>query len=162
VYHFHIAITNIKTYIFFGVQKYNFQKLKIAEIKLMDKMEKYRILSPHLEQGVSLATLAKEHNISARTLRRWAKQYKKNSIEGLERKTRVDKGKRRSITPELLEYVKAWALSKPRLSIATIHRKTVALAKSQSKPAPSYSTIYQIITNLDPALITLAHQGSVA
>lgn len=128
----------------------------------MDALDKYRIIFPHLEQNVSLSSIAKQHGVSVRTLRRWINQYEQDNLNGLERKARNDKGQRRNIDSELEEYVKALALSKPKLSITTIYRKLLLFAKKQQSEVPSYSTVYDIVRSLNPSLITLVHEGSVA
>ena len=51
---------------------------------------------------------------------------------------------------------------KPPLNYATIHRRAEKLAKKQGWPYPSYSTVRNIVRNLSPALVTLAHEGSTA
>ncbi len=47
-------------------------------------------------------------------------------------------------------------------SIVWIHRKVLEIAKEQQWPQPSYSRVYQIVRRLDPALVTLAHDGGKA
>ena len=78
------------------------------------------------------------------------------------RKQRSDKNKRRSIDKSLIDYVEALALHKPKLSITTIHRKTSQLAKKQNNSSPTYSVVYDIVSKINPALLTLAQEGSVA
>ena len=53
-------------------------------------------------------------------------------------------------------------LKKPRASAAAIHRRIGSMAKTQGWPVPSYSTVYAILAELDPAMVTLAHEGAVA
>jgi putative transposase len=62
----------------------------------------------------------------------------------------------------------SWPLSEevslqiPPRSAAAIHRQVTAIAKEQGWKPPSYARVRQIIKNLDPALVTLAHQGAAA
>jgi putative transposase len=56
--------------------------------------------------------------------------------------------------------VEALALHTPAPSIATIHRKVVAIATTQGLRIPSYDVVHEIVRQLDPALVTLAHEGS--
>jgi putative transposase len=58
--------------------------------------------------------------------------------------------------------VEALALQKPVPSIATIHRKVAAIATAQGLHVPSYDVVHDIVRQLDPALVTLAHEGSKA
>lgn len=128
----------------------------------MEAYHKFKIIEPYLENGVSIEDISTTSGTPVRTLRRWVKQYRENGIVGLERKKRSDKNKRRSIDTELEDITKAFALSKPKLSITTIQRKVKELAKQKGKPIPKYNVIYDIVTNMNPSLLTLAHEGSVA
>ena len=58
--------------------------------------------------------------------------------------------------------VEGLALQTPPRSVAAIHRQIVEIAKAQSWKPQSYERVRLIIKSLDPALDTLAHQGSVA
>jgi hypothetical protein len=44
--------------------------------------------------------------------------------------------------------------------MAAIHRQVSAIAKEQGWVPPSYDRVRQILKNLDPALVTMAHQGA--
>lgn len=126
----------------------------------MDALQKYKIIRPHLEEAVSIRNLSTQFGISIRTLNRWIKQYREKGFIGLERKTRFDKETRRRITEELEEIIKALALQKPKLSIATIQRKIEQIAISQKKERPTYNIVYDIVNKINPSLMTLAHEGS--
>lgn len=128
----------------------------------MTAVEKFEIIKVYLEGGITLKDISHSSGQAIRTLRRWIEQYRANGLQGLERKIRLDKNKKRSIDPELEELTKALALSKPRLSITTIHRKVKKLAQNREKSVPKYHVIYDIVNNLKPSLLTLAHEGSVA
>ena len=56
--------------------------------------------------------------------------------------------------------IEGLALRKPRLSVATIHRQTVEAAAKIGEPSPSYDVVYAVIGELEPALLTMAHDGS--
>lgn len=58
--------------------------------------------------------------------------------------------------------IEGLALQKPKLSIAVVYRKVVALATAQEWKAPSYDQVYRIIKQLDRGLLTLAHGGEKA
>jgi transposase InsO family protein len=53
-------------------------------------------------------------------------------------------------------------LKKPRSSAAAIHRRISKIAQAQSWRVPSYSTVYAILANLDPTIVTLSHEGAAA
>lgn len=123
-------------------------------------LQRYEIIRPHLEDGVPLMQLANLHGCSERTLRRWVTQFRQDGLAGLERKVRSDRGQRRKIAAELVDMIRACILQKPPLPIAVIHRRMVAYAQAQQLPLPSYAVVHDIVRTIDPALVTLAQQGS--
>lgn len=125
-------------------------------------LRRFEIIRPFLEEGQALASIATLHGLSERTLRRWVAQYRENSLDGLERRVRSDKGCRRKIATELEALVRACALSKPPLPITALHRKVIVAARERQLPLPSYGVVYDIVRHLDPALVTLAQQSSKA
>ena len=58
-----------------------------------------------------------------------------------------------------MELIEGLFLKKPLPSAAAVHRRVLALCKEREWPSPSYSSVYAIISRLDPALTTLAHEG---
>ena len=77
------------------------------------------------------------------------------------RKGRDDKDRPRR-APSLREVIEGLALQKPRPSAATVHRKAVEVAEELGERPPSYSLVYGLIRKLDPALLTMAHEGTKA
>jgi putative transposase len=67
---------------------------------------------------------------------------------------------RRALPSQLTQAVEALALQKPAPSVATIHRKVAAIATAQGLRVPSYDVVHDIVRQIDPALVTLAHEGS--
>jgi len=124
--------------------------------------QRYQVLRPFLEEGVSLEQIAQQHAQTLRTMRRWVARYRAEGLAGLVRKGRADQGERRKLAPEMQKLVEGLALQKPPLSAALIHRKVRDLALSKGEPAPSYSLVYAVIRALPRALTTLAHEGSKA
>ena len=125
-------------------------------------LKKFRIIRPFLEDEVPLARIAAEQEISERTLRRWVALYREKSLKGLERRERTDKGRRRKISAQHEALVAGCALQKPLLPIATIYRTIRDVAGHDKAIAPTYSVVYDIVRNLDPALLALAHEGGKA
>jgi putative transposase len=121
-------------------------------------MERYRLLRPHLEEGVPLARLAREQGIVLRTAQRWLRRYRAQGLVGLARQPRPDRGTR-AFPPDLVRLIEGLALQVPPQSVAAIHRRAVAVATEQGWPAPSYGTVYAIVCGLHPGLVTLAHDG---
>src|SRR6266496_4002721 len=59
-------------------------------------------------------------------------------------------------------WIEGLALQTPPRSMAAIHRQVTTIAKEQGWKPPSYDRVRHIIKGLDPALVTLAHQGAAA
>ena len=74
-------------------------------------------------------------------------------------KTRSDAEVVRPSSP-LQDLIEGLALQKPKPSAATIHRKVSAAAKKLDLKAPSYNFVYKLVRQIDPALLTLAHEGA--
>jgi putative transposase len=124
-------------------------------------LERFRILRPFFEDHVPLTQLAKQHGIPLRTAQRWLTRYRQDGLAGLCRKEYAGKGKRR-LSPKLHQVIEGFALQKPPLSVATIHRKTIAVAAKLGEPAPCYGVVYALVRQIAPALVTLAHEGTKA
>jgi putative transposase len=56
--------------------------------------------------------------------------------------------------------IEGMALQVPAPSVATIHRQLASVAAEQGWSLPSYSTVYSIVRGLDPAMVTLAREGT--
>jgi putative transposase len=115
-------------------------------------MERFRLLKPHLEDGVPLSQIAGQGGLRLRTARRWVRQYRKFGLIGLCRKANANKGKPRRFSPKLFEIIEGLALQRPPLSVAAIHRKIVTLAQRLGEPPPSYGTVYTLYDGLRLAL----------
>jgi putative transposase len=96
-------------------------------------------------------------------VQQWIKRYREKGLAGLANNVaRSDKGKSRRLPPEAIQLIEGLALQTPVRSAASIHRQVVPIAQQQGWPTPSYQRVWQIIKLLDPALLTLAHQGAAA
>lgn len=127
----------------------------------MDGPQRWRILRLHVEDGISLTTLARDTGTGLRTLQRWHQLYKTGGIAALEPRPRRDTGSRRN-PAELVTFLEHLALTRPRPSTAALHRLTTAEAGRLGLAAPSYATVRAIVHALDPALVTLALEGPAA
>jgi putative transposase len=125
-------------------------------------LARFHLIRPFLEEGVPLPTLARQHALSLRTARRWVQRYRTGGLRALGRQSRADKDTRRALPSSLAQVVEAFALQKPAPSVATIHRKVAAIATAQGLHVPSYDVVHDIVRQIDPALVTLAHEGSKA
>src|SRR2546425_5643058 len=134
----------------------------LSEHARAQAMERFHLLQLHLEGNVPLAQIAQLHGVPLRTLQHWRRRYRAQGVVGLARKARTDQGRQRKLTPELTRLIEGLALRKPPPSVATVHRQVVAQASQKDCPAPSYRSVYAIVKRLDPALVTLAHDGTKA
>ena len=112
-------------------------------------------------RGFPLTRIAGEQGVILRTARRWVKHYRRDGLAGLTRKERADKDKRK-LSSELQQVIEGLALQKPRLPTATIHRQVAQTARKLGEMPPSYKVVHAVIGKLEPALVTLAHEGSKA
>jgi putative transposase len=122
-------------------------------------MTRYQQLRPALEEGVPLIQLAQELQIPLRTAQRWVAQYRIAGLAGLVRAPRADRGRHRRIVPALQQLIEGLALQRPPPSAASIHRRIAPIALHHGWPVPSYRSVAELIRQLDPALVMLAHQG---
>src|SRR5262249_37433282 len=109
------------------------------------------------------AQVARTHNISKSTIGRWVKRYREQGLTGLAGAiARSDKGTSRRLSTEAITLIEGLALQTPPRTIAAIHRQDCTIAQARGWNVPSYDSVYRIIKKLDPALLTLAHQGAAA
>jgi len=106
----------------------------------------------------TLSEMARKATVSVRTLQRWLSRYQRTGLVGLVRPIRSDAGQHK-LPLDVVQLVEGLALRKPRWSMATIHRKVVRATQQRGWPSPSYSTVYGIIRQLDPAMVVLAQEG---
>jgi putative transposase len=134
----------------------------LSEAQREQALERLAIIRPALEAGVTQAQVARTHKLPASTIQRWIAQYRAQGLIGLAPATRSDKGKVRNLPPEAVQLIEGLALQTPPRSAAAIHRQVVEIAQQQGWKPPSESRVRQIIKQLDPALLTLAHEGAAA
>lgn len=123
-------------------------------------LEKHHLIFPIMEREMTMVEVSKSEGIPVRTLAYWVKRFSEKGVAGLHRAKRKDSGISRIMSKELNELIQGMALQKPKLTISAIHRKIVLLSKRSSLKAPSYETVYGIVKEIDPALLTLALDGS--
>jgi putative transposase len=133
----------------------------LSEAERDQALARFRVLQPFLDGQLALREIAGQRDLKLRTLQRWAKRYQEQGLAGLARQPRSDRGQRR-IDPELRQLIEGLALQKTRPSAAAIHRQVAEMATQYGWEVPSYSCVYDIVRNLDPALVMLAHEGTKA
>jgi putative transposase len=134
----------------------------LSEAQRAQALERFGIIHPALEKEISQAQVARTHHLAPSTVQLWIKQYREKGLAGLAHARRSDKGSSRRLPEQAIRLVEGLALQKPPRSAASIHRQVAAIANEQGWKPPSYERVRQIIKNLDPALVTLAHEGAVA
>lgn len=133
----------------------------LTDTQRAQAMRRLAVLRPHLEDDVALTVAARSAGVSHRTAQRWLAAYRDHGLAGLVVKARSDAGTRR-LPDELFALIEGLALRRPAPSAANVHRQATVMAKRQGWPVPGYVTVWTIINDLDPGLVTLATQGSKA
>lgn len=132
-----------------------------AEDGETDAAKRLAVLRPYIDGEASLTKVAAAAGIPLRTARRWIARMRDGGPAALGRKQRADAGDRR-LDADLIGLVEGLALTRPRLSIATIHRRVGKVAAEKGLRPPSYASVHSIVSELDPATLTLAHEGEAA
>jgi transposase len=96
---------------------------ELSEEERKSAYERFELLRPCLEEGVSQAEIARREQISLKNIQRWVRQYREAGLVGLARRRRKDSGKRRGIPAECVQLIEGLARPRPRRSAAAIHRK---------------------------------------
>lgn len=131
----------------------------LSEAARATALARHQALRPHLEDGVPLTRVADKAGVPLRTAQRWLARYRVGGLAGLARPVRADRGQRR-IPADLQSFIEGLALRRPAPSAAAIHRFATDVATSHGWAVPSYACVYDIVSSLDPALVTLAQEGS--
>jgi len=134
----------------------------LSEAQRTQALERFALLRPALEGQISQTQLARDQQIPLSTIQRWIKQYREKGLAGLANTRRSDKGKSRRLSAEAITLIEGLALQTPPRSMAAIHRQVSVIAQERGWNIPSYDNVRQVIKGLDPALVTLAHQGEAA
>jgi putative transposase len=133
-----------------------------SESSRQSALQRFQLLRAHLEDGRSLAAIAREAKISYRTLQYWLERYRTSGLAALARKPRIDRGRRRKLSAALQEAIEGLALKKPPLSIKVVCNQAKLLADRLGEEALTYNLVYDVVSRLPADLVTLAHQGSKA
>jgi putative transposase len=122
-------------------------------------MGRYHFLRPTLEEQIPLTQVARDAGVPMRTARRWLAAYRRDGLVGLARRPRADRAQPRGVSDDLCHVIEGLALQRPRRPLTAIHRLVADVADRQGWPVPSYRQVRAIVARLDPALVTLAHDG---
>ncbi|MEA3533084.1 Mu transposase C-terminal domain-containing protein [Nocardia beijingensis] len=133
---------------------------ELSEADRRQAMNRLEVLRPYLEDDVPLTRAAAASGTPLRTAQRWLHRYRSAGLTGLAPTHRRRSSRRTH--PELVRLIEAMALRRPRPSLAAITRRAARVAAEQGWTPVSYSTVRAIVTDLDPAMLTLAHDGAAA
>ena len=133
----------------------------LSEAQREAAMARFKVLSPHLHDGVTVSAAAAAAGRSPRTVTRWLSDYRARGLVGLAPTPRSDRGRRR-IRPELVTVIEALYLKRPAPSAATVYRTAEQVAAAQGWAAPSYETVRGVLRALGDPLLVLAQQGTKA
>ena len=124
----------------------------LTEAQRAQALERFAIIRPALEEGVSQAQVARTSQMAPSTVQLWIKRYREKGLAGLANNVaRSDKGKSRKLEDAAIQLIEGLALQTPPRSMAAIHRQVTTLALEQGWKPPSYERVRQIIKNLAPA-----------
>ncbi len=132
----------------------------LTERERQQAMSRFAVLRPHVEDGVPLTRAAAAAGTPLRTAQRWLHRYSSQGLAGLAPGRRRSTGRRTA--PELVRLIEGMALLRPRPALATITRRVARVAAQRGWPPVSYTTVRAIVTELDPAMVTLAQDGAAA
>jgi putative transposase len=132
-----------------------------TEAQRQQAMARFAVLRSHLNEGLPLSEVARTAGVPLRSVQRWLARYRAAGLVGLTRAQRSDTGQRK-LSAELVQVIEGMALRKPRPSIAAMHRRVTALAPQHHWTPPSYGSVYGIVRQLSPAMVTLAQDGPAA
>jgi putative transposase len=131
----------------------------LSEAARAEALRRWLVLRPHVEDGAPLRQIAMTSGVPYRTLQRWLARYQGGGLAALARAVRADRG--RSRFPEPLRLLaEGLALRTPAPSATYVHRQVAAVAEREGWPVPSYSSVYAVIRGIDPAVRTLAVEGT--
>jgi putative transposase len=133
----------------------------LSEAQRAAALTRFEQLRPALEDNVPLARLARELRVPRRTVQRWVTRYRRQGLSGLVRGQRSDHGHHR-LRPGLREAIEGLALQRPPRSLASIQRQVAAIARERGWVEPSYRQVHVLIRQIEPPLVTLAHEGTRA
>jgi putative transposase len=133
----------------------------LTEAQRQEAMARFVVLRSHLHEGIPLSEVARTAGVPLRSVQRWLARYRAAGLVGLARAQRSDTGQRK-LPAELVQVIEGMALRQPRPSIAAIHRRMTALATQHHWTPPSYGSVYGIVRQLSPAMVTLAQDGLAA
>lgn len=118
-------------------------------------LQKYSLIAPCVEDGVTLTERAKQIGVNRKTLARLIDKFDRGGMEALRRKERSDKGSS-TVSEDTLKFVKGKLLTSPILSLATIERQLQRLNSHEEDFSASYQQIRRIKNGIHEDLLIFA------
>ncbi|HEY1354327.1 MAG TPA: helix-turn-helix domain-containing protein [Ktedonobacteraceae bacterium] len=123
----------------------------LSEAQWTQAQDRFLIIHPALNKEITQVEIVRTHQISARTIQRWIKNYREKGLAGFaDTKTRSDKDKSRRLPADAITLIEGLVLQNSPRSAASLHRQVSARATEQGWKPPSYARVCQIIKNIDP------------
>src|SRR5260221_13130677 len=87
----------------------------LSEAQRTQALERFAIIRPALEDGITQAQVARTHQIAPSTVQLWVKRYREQGLAGLANaeRSRSDKGKSRHLPEQALQLIEGLALQTP-------------------------------------------------
>jgi putative transposase len=88
--------------------------ITLSEAQRTQALERFAIIRPDLEEGVSQAQVARIQKLAISTIQSWVKRYREKGLAGLANNVaRSDKGKSRRLPTEAIQFIEGLALQTP-------------------------------------------------
>lgn len=114
---------------------------QLTQDQIDQALQRYDFIHPYMQRQQTLTSLCKKENIPLRTAKKWVSNYKKYGLNGLARKVRIDKNKKRHISSELCQFIEGIFLKSPLLTYASIYRQIKKHQESKNLPYPKNRTV---------------------
>ncbi|MBU6453385.1 MAG: DDE-type integrase/transposase/recombinase [Cyanobacteria bacterium REEB67] len=117
--------------------------------------EKYLLIAPCIEQGMSLLQRSKETGVHRNTLGRLKRRFENGGMTALERTARADKDSH-EVTPIVSEIIRAHLIVMHHQSVKTVQRLVTRICEKQDWQPPTYWTVYRIKQKIPKDLLALS------
>ena len=121
--------------------------------------EKYLLIAPCIEHGMSLLQRARETGVHRNTLGRLLKRFSQGGMSGLEKATRADKDTY-EVSEIVSEIIRAHLIVMHHQSAKTVQRLVSRICEKQEWQAPTYWTVYRIKQKIPKDLLTLSRDSA--
>ena len=121
-----------------------------------------KLLARYFAGEATVSEIAREADVSTRTVWRKIKAVDNTGVEGLHRAKRRDKGRRRKLDPEIQEVIEGLFLKTPKPSVTWVWEQVAAACEKNRIKVPSYSLVAEVCRQIDRRLKVLAHDSEAA